>query len=329
MEPILSKPEIADLLRTLQKKGGAEAGPTIALSPKSGAGHVEISLLKLPAGLRREADLPNVDLVVERFRAAFARALSRHLQRTVTISTIDSHTVAFADYLSVQGQQRITAVVDMQPLPRGCLLNLDSHLWFLLLEILLGGERSSASASTDRGPTQLELSLLGSSLALACQALDLAFQPLLQITSSIVRTARDEQLHSFVTPDSSTAIYRFEVSIDQSAGILELIFPLEALAPYRDSLEKLTAVRGLENKSWWHAIAANVGRMPVTLSARSCAIDLSIRQLIDLKVGDVLPIPHQADGPVEILVEGIPKFSALTGQKNNQKNIQITKKYDD
>lgn len=328
MEPILSKQEIADLLRTLQKEGGAETGATITLSPKSGTDHVEINLLKLPAGLRKEGDLPNFDLIVERFRAAFARSLSHHLQRTVTIGTLDSHTVPFADYLSIEGQQRITTIVDMQPLNRGCLLNLDSHLWFLLLEVLLGGDRSANSVSTDRAPTPLELSLLGSSLALACQALNQAFQPLLKISSSIVHAAGDEELRSFVTPDSRTAIYRFEIRVDQNAGILELVFPLEALAPYRGSLEKLTAVRVRENKPWLHAIAANVERMPVTLSARSCAIDLSIRQLIDLKVGDVLPIPHKADGPVEILVEGIPKFSALTGQKNNQKNIQITKKYD-
>lgn len=327
MEPILSKQEIADLLHTLQKEDSDHPGPKTGLSAEKHTEHVEINLFKLPGGLQQEADLPNFSLIIERFRATFARALSHHLQKTVTIGDIDSHTLPFGDYLSNEGFYRATAVVDMKPLTSGCLLTLDSHLWFLLLESLLGGGSSTTSLPTDRPPTKLELSLLTSSFELACQALVQAFQPLLPITSSSIDATSEDRFRTFAASDSRISLYRFEVTLEREAGVLELVFPVEALAPYRASLEKLTAVRNPDNKPWQDHIATNLRTMPLTLSARSCLIDLSIRQLMGLTVGDVLPIPQQPDGPVEILVEGVPKFSGISGQQKNKKIIKITNNY--
>ena len=215
-------------------------------------------------------------------------------------------------------------MLSLKPMNSSLLLSFDAHLWFLLLEILLGGVNGPSRNVPDRSPTKLELSLLRSLLETACKSLDQAFLPLLQINSSVIETVSESRAHSFASPATVMAVHRFEVRVEEEAGILELVIPVDALLPYKSALEKLTQLNSLEGRNWPNVIKNNLDTMPITIMARSCVIDLSIRQLIDLKVGDIIPIDCEPDSPVEILVEGIPKFSGLPGQENHKKNIKIT-----
>jgi flagellar motor switch protein FliM len=327
MEPILSKQEIADLLRSLQKDGAVPSGLQPPGAQKFYPEHVEINLLELPADSHQKLAIPNLNLIIDRFRSAFGSSLSHYLQKTVGLEIIDFNSLPFSDYLPDQEHHKTTGILSLQPLNSGCLLNYDPHLWFLLLENLLGGVGGSASSRSDRSPTKLELTLLKASMELACQAIDQAFIPLLQLSTKVIDTSGEERLHSFASADVVMAVYRFEVTLEQDAGVLELVFPIDSLTPYRSSLDKLTQLQNFEDKNWPESIRIGLGTMPVTVIAQTCLIDLSIQQLIDLKVGDILPIPHDPDRSVEILVEGVAKFSGLPGQHNHSKNVKITDIY--
>ncbi len=327
MEPILSKQEIADLLRTLQKDGAGPSGLEPAGAQKIYSDHVEINLLELPADSHQKLAIPNFNLIIDRFRSAFGSSLSHYLQKTVGLEIIDFHSLPFSAYLPEQEHHKTTGILSLKPLNCSCLLNYDPHLWSLLLENLLGGVGGSVKSKSERSPTKLELTLLKASLELACQAIDQAFIPLLQLSSKVIVTPGEERLHSFASADAVMAIYRFELTLEQDAGVLELVFPIDSLAPYRSSLEKLTQLQSFQNKNWPENIRNGLGTMPVTVKAQTCLIDLSIQQLIDLKVGDILPIPQDPDSSVEILVEGVPKFSGLPGHHNHSKNVTITDIY--
>lgn len=327
MEPILSKQEIADLLQTLQQDRAVLSGQISTERYGIKTDHPEINLFELPAVDQPRSEIPNFNLIIDQFQTVFSKSLAQHLQRTVTIDVMDFQSIPFQDYLSVEDRYLPTGALSLKPLSNGCLLTYDSHLWFLLLEILLGGANTSGMTALDRSPTNLELNLLSSSMELACQALDHAFLPVLQVSSSLIETINDPRRLSFTSPDSIVAIHRFEVKIEEAAGILELVFPFETLEPCREPLQKLSRLNNLSDKNWPDIISDTLEFMPITVMAQSCSVDLSIRQLIDLKVGDVLPINREPESSVDILVEGIPKFSGTPGQRNHIRNVRITKVY--
>ncbi len=327
MEPILSKQEIADLLQTLQKEGAVVSRQGPDATTGIDVDHPEIDLFALPTTTLQPTEIPNFDLIIDRFRTVFSRSLSRHLQRTVSMATIDNHTVPFSDYLAVNEQRRIIGMLSLKPMNSSLLLSFDAYLWFLLLEILLGGVNSPGMNVPDRSPTRLELSLLTSMMETACKSLDQAFLPLLQIDSSVIETVSESRAHSFASPTSVMIVYRFEVQVDEESGILELVIPIDALLPYKSSLTKLAQLNSLEGRNWPNVIKNNLDTMPITIMAQSCVIDLSIQQLVDLKVGDIIPIDQEPDGSIEILVEGIPKFSGFQGPENHKKSVKITNIY--
>ncbi|MGI9536772.1 MAG: flagellar motor switch protein FliM [Desulfocapsaceae bacterium] len=327
MEPILSKQEIADLLQTLQKDGAVLSQQRSTKRYDLKSDHPEINLFELPTAIHQRSEIPNFNLIIEQFQSVFSRSLAQHLQRTVTIDTIEFQSIPFRDYMSVGDQYRPTGVLSLSPLSHGCLLTYDSHFWFLLLEILLGGVSTSNIASPDRSPTKLEMNLLNSSMELACRALDRALLPVMQVSSRLTETLNDPRLLSFTSPDSIVAVHRFEVHIDEAVGILELVFPLETLLPIREPLQKLTRLKSLSVKNWPDIIGDNLDSMPISVMAQSCSVDLSIQQLMDLKEGDFIPINREPESSVDVLVEGILKFSGTPGQHNLKRNVTITKVY--
>lgn len=325
MEPILSKQEIADLLQTLQTDGAKIARGGTSTPPSTDSYHTEISLFEPPAGKQQRAEIPNFNLIIDQFQAIFGRSMSQYLQKTVTLEALAPQTITFKEYLTANLTHRPMALINLKPLNHGCLLSYESQLWFLLLEIILGGDDISAMKVVERSPTRLELNLLKSTIDIGCRALDRAFLPVMQINSSLIKTAHEPAKLSFTSPDAVVLIYRFEVRIEDASGIFELVFVLDSLAPISVPLQKLSRLNGVDDQNWADLITGNLDSMPFTIMARSCLIDLSIRELIGLKVGDVIPVSHQPDSSVDVLVEGVTKFSGTTGQKDHKKNVMITK----
>ncbi len=177
----------------------------------------------------------------------------------------------------------------------------------------------------DRKNTKIELGVLTSSMNFMCSDLDRAFKPITRINTKLVKTTNDPRLISFTNPDTDLIIYSFEVRIDQISGIMELVFPIEAFDPYRQSLMNLLHLDDLEGKGWSEIITENLGSMPVTVMAQTGLLDLTVKQLIELKVGDIVPIDHDPNTNLNVLVEGIMKFSGTPGQHDHRRSVRITK----
>lgn len=53
---------------------------------------------------------------------------------------------------------------------------------------------------------------------------------------------------------------------------------------------------------------------------------MNVSQLQQLQVGDVIPLNHSTEVPLQVSVGGIDKFAAIPGQKNDVQTIQIVQK---
>ena len=325
MEPILSKQEIADLLKTLQGEGGEHPGPRAVLPSGKSREPREINLFDQAPDGKAETEISNFGIIIDLFSTNFSNSLSHQLQKSVTLKTLDSESKAFKEYYSDENLNYTTGILSLKPLKSGALLTYDRRLSFTILEILLGNPKISDLVIPDRGTSKLERSILKTSMTLACQALERAFQPLMVITSKVIRTTGDPRLVSLVEPESPVIIYRFEVEIDETTGLMELLVPIYGLEPCREPLSKLTRQTTFEVREDRPISINSLVSMPVTLMAQVCALDLSVKQLIDLKEDTVIPLNDYLGDRVDILVEGVPKFRGKMEQKNRKRNVHILK----
>ncbi len=53
--------------------------------------------------------------------------------------------------------------------------------------------------------------------------------------------------------------------------------------------------------------------------------EISLSELMDLKIGDVIPLDQDASGEFNIQVEGVPKFKGLYGVHHGSVAVQLTR----
>jgi flagellar motor switch/type III secretory pathway protein FliN len=64
-------------------------------------------------------------------------------------------------------------------------------------------------------------------------------------------------------------------------------------------------------------------RIPVTVVAELGRVTLKLSQVLGLRVGDTLRLPSQANDPVLVRVEGVPKFDAVPVISRGQVAVKI------
>jgi flagellar motor switch protein FliM len=52
---------------------------------------------------------------------------------------------------------------------------------------------------------------------------------------------------------------------------------------------------------------------------------ITVGDLVNLDLGDVIPLGQDCDGELDVCVEGVPKFKALFGVSRGNRAVQVTR----
>ncbi|MDY0212122.1 MAG: FliM/FliN family flagellar motor switch protein, partial [Desulfuromonadaceae bacterium] len=113
--------------------------------------------------------------------------------------------------------------------------------------------------------------------------------------------------------------------IEDVEGNIRLVIPYSSLDPVR---EKLKTELGMARPSgqWRDYMAQELSQMEVTVTAELARVKLNVREILNLRSGDIISLDCTPQSSVRLLVEGQPKFSAYAGLRDNKKAVRIVKR---
>lgn len=321
MEPILNKAEIADLLSAI--KDGTipldidpkELNEFLLCSP--------LDLFNLEKLDKEQTRIPNFDIILDTFCRLYATSLTNQLQRTFSINRVMLESFEFQKFMADKSQPGAIGIMDMAPLVPGALIIFDPKLSFSMLEIMLGASNELESPELNRNLTTIELNILKESITDACRDLDKAFSQLLELNTALVKLENNARLVSIVEPESEVIVGTLNVRVGDYSGEIHLIFPYNTLEPLRDSLKELLNITTQVKSSWQDILEDEIMDIPVTLTALSGTIPMTVRNVLNIQVGDVLELDYDPNTPLRVLVEDNQKFTAVSGTHNGNKAISL------
>jgi flagellar motor switch protein FliM len=322
MEPILSKTEIADLLRgILDGKVSLdvdekEQHPFLDCTPAN--------LFQLTRPDNEQFRIPNFDIILDIFCRSYATSLSNQLQRSFTITRTALESFEFQKFMADKTNPGAIGILDMNPLQYGAMIIFDPVLSFSMLEIMLGASSELESLHLDRRLTTIELNILKTILSDACNDLNKAFSQLLEMHTALIKLENNARLVSIVEPDAEVIVGTFMVKVGEQAGEIHLIFPFATLEPLRESLKELLNIPSITKSTWQHVLEEEIQEVPATIIAQSGIITLSINQILHIQAGDILDLDYNPNAPLKVLVEDKLKFLAIPGTHNGKKAINLT-----
>jgi flagellar motor switch protein FliM len=215
-------------------------------------------------------------------------------------------------------------ILDMPPLKHGALIIIDPKLSFSMIEIMLGASTDMESPQPDRHLTTIELNILKTILTDACTDLNKAFSQLLELHTSLIKLENSARLVSIVEPEAEVIVGTLFVKVGEYSGEINLVFPYATLEPLRDLLKELLNISTTTRGTWQDVLEDQVQDIPSIVTAQSGTMTLSVNQILQMEVGDILNLDYDPSAPLKVLVDEKVKFFAIPGTHNGKKAISLT-----
>jgi len=324
VEPILSKQEIDDLLYAVKE---GRVSLDLEDTAKSQIQQISCSELDLFQVSNQRSDtirIPNFDIILDAFCQNFSISLSNQLQRTFSIIRTGLESMPFQEYIQSKENPGSIGVLDLSPLKHGALIQFDTALSFSTIEIMLGASIELDLLSLDRTLTKIELNVLKTLMRKACDDLDRAFRPITRLESSLVKVENNPRLVSITNPKSEVIIGTFDVTVADQHGIMELVFPLATLDPFREEFRDLLRAGSLRHGGWTDILIEELKDMTTTVIAQSGVLELPVGDVLQFKKGDIIPLDYDLNSSIKVLVEEKLKFFAQPGVHRGKKAISLT-----
>jgi flagellar motor switch protein FliM len=275
-----------------------------------------------PPKLARE-HLRTLDAIADTFAHRLALLLTARLRKVCRVSTSSIKQVSVGEHIASLDDLLVLAPIALDPLPGSAQLEMSLEAAMTTLDYLLGG---SGGTQPRRPLTDIETPLLRDVLDGALTELRLAFEEVTPIEPALGPLGYRPLLDQFGGPTDPLVICAFDLVIGESTSVLSLCLPLQALLPalqrYLEN-EAVSAGERAVRQAAKDLLTARLNEVPVEVTAVFAPIRLLSDQLVDLRPGDVVPLDHPVDLPLDITSAGEVFGRAVPTQRGQRLACQV------
>jgi len=268
--------------------------------------------------------MPTLEIINERFARQFRVGLFNFLRRTAEVSIGPVRVSKYSEFIRNLVVPTNLNLVHMKPLRGTALIVLDPNLVFLLVDNLFGGDGRFHTRVEGRDFTLTEQRIIQRILAIIFETYAKSWEPVYPIEFEYVRSEMNTQFANIATPNEVVVSTTFTVELGPVSGEMHFCTPYSMIEPIRDILTSSLQGETLEmDKRWIRLMKQQIQTAEVQLVADLGTANLSVREIMKLKKGDIIPLSVPAT--VEAKVDGVPVMDCSYGKLNGQYALRVEK----
>jgi flagellar motor switch protein FliM len=217
-------------------------------------------------------------------------------------------------------------IFTMAPLRGEAVLALSPPLAFALVDRAFGGTGPLPERLGPREPSAVEQQVLHQLVSRILADLGGAWKPLHPVECRVVRAESNPAAVPLGLPGD--LVFAREVAIDVAGDSAPLTvgIPAALLDPLRGVLGEPRADTREADREWTAALQAVVRASDVTVTAEIGAREMSTRELLRLRVGDVVSLGIRPDDPLMVRVEGVRLLSGVAGNRRGNNAVRVLRR---
>ncbi len=317
MSKILNQDEVDALLRGIS--GGeieTEEEPV-----ESADGIVPFDLVNQDRIIR--ARMPVLEIINDRFSRLMAGALGNTMRKRIDVNPMSIEMSKFGDFMRSLPVPTSINIFKLEPLRGNALLVVDTRLVFSLVENFFGGVGSHPKIE-GRDFTPIEQSVIAKVVKIILSNLEDAWRPVHEIAIELLRSEINPQFATIVPPSDVVVVISFEVELENAMGTMVLALPYATIEPIRAKLYAAFQTERLEiDQVWVSRFRDRLMETPVDMDITLGTTRLTGRQLLNLKVGDVVLLDQDEDDLLTARVQGVLKFQGEPGLVKGNKAFKV------
>ncbi len=271
---------------------------------------------------------PQLEVIYERFMRAFRVSLSSSLRKIASITLTSTEFLKYGEFINTLPMPTCMSVLRFNNLRGSALLVIESKLAYALVDSFFGGADRPYTKIDGKEFTPIELSIVRKVVELAINDMEVAWASIEKIGCSFVRTEVNPQFVGIVPPTDVVIASTFDVELENATGTVSVVIPYATLEPIKQKLQNGFQVESdqTDKKLWTSIIREQLIETDLNIDVTLGETAIQLRDLMKMKIGDVIPLNQDASGELNIEIEGVPKFKGYYGIHHGTYAMQVTRK---
>ncbi|PIT99935.1 MAG: flagellar motor switch protein FliM [Bdellovibrionales bacterium CG10_big_fil_rev_8_21_14_0_10_45_34] len=332
MNQVLSQSEVDALLAAVSEgdsSGGASDDSAGGVTTTPDKGVVVYDLTSQDRIIRGR--LPQLDVIYERFMRSFRISLSSALRRIASLNHASTDFLKFGEFINTLPMPTCMSVLRYNGLRGSSLFVIESKLAYALIDNFFGGNDRPYTKIEGKEFTPIELSIVRKVVELAIQDLESAWASVYKIDCSFVRTEVNPQFVGIVPPTDVVIASTFDVELESANGTITLVLPYSTIEPIKQKLSTGFQVESdqTDKRMWASTIKEQLLDTELDILVNLGETNITMKDLMNFKVGDVVPLGQDVSGELQVLVEGVTRFKCYYGVSHGNTAVQLIRKIED
>ena len=268
--------------------------------------------------------MATLEIINDRFARLFRIGLFNFLRRSIEVSVGPVSIIKYSEFIRNLVMPTNLNLVQIHPLRGPTLMVIDPGLVFLIVDNMFGGEGKFHNRVEGRDFTLTEHRIIRRVLDIVFENYAQSWAPVYPVTFEYLRSEMNTQFANIATPNEVVVTSTFTIEIANTRGEIHFCIPYSTIEPIRDLLTSPLQgeILGIDQR-WGKLITEQIQSVDIELVSNLGTINMHVRDVIALKVGDVLPISLTEE--IQAHVEGIAVFSCKYGTSNGQYALHVNK----
>ena len=326
---VLSNAEIDALLKLFEADGIPEeileiAGPDLELGKLSSGSVTEIDLLKPNRFTRDQL------MIVERIQDVVAQKLGATLVERLRVEAacdcVAVEQMRFSTWMSqVEGPVAVY-VLDIPPISMPALLTISTDLLLGIVDRVLGGSGSTTRSSdgAHRELSEAEYAVADSIVIPLIERIAEGISEIVPVAPEIVERYASLTMAQSLPFQEVVLASHFQFAGRPLLGDLRMVMTYSGLEPYIDRLatSRFQAKNG-QSGTFRAQLEKDLMRVPLELGVELGRSELGLGELMDLSVGDIVPLSTHVGAVVDVPIQGEAKFRGVIGARGKRFAVRI------
>lgn len=241
----------------------------------------------------------------------------------MVVGSVDQNT--YAEFIRSISNPSLICPFTMAPLPGTCVLDINPVVAFPMIDRLFGGP--GAAVPQTRALTEIEAVVMQGVIQGTLDAYGEAWKNISSFRMTPGNIETNPMFVQVAAPSEIVITVAIDIRIGEHVGVITLCLPHLTLEPILDRLSAhnwfKTQAREVRAADLM-ALESRVGGAKVPVVAELGRTDLTIREILDLSVGDVVVLDTRLEDPVHVYVGNQPKFVGRPGRVRGRLAVEVT-----
>jgi flagellar motor switch protein FliM len=266
-----------------------------------------------------------LEMIYQNCARSLTNQVSAVLRTHVDVEATDIAEYAYLDLFTANEGPSSIALMSIDPLVGRGLLEIDSGICFALIDRMLGGP--GLLSGEVRELTEIEKVLVGRVIERVSKCIADSWSTLVVLKPELEMIIGSELFSQIAVPEERMLVASFSVKFGNAVGRMRFGIPVTSLDPVLSKLNAqqwFSGGRQVQNQVYVESIKRSLDAADLAITVRLGSADITIRDLMDLRVGDLLRLDRKVGADVDVAVGGENKFKGQPGKVGRNHGVKLT-----